>query len=140
MNKLTKHNRSRFTQAEGKFLSENEVCRISTSHDDMPHVVPVAYIYDEDAIAFVTDYGTRKYRNLEYNKKVSVVVDTYNPSGENKGIVIQGKVDIIEKGDEYKRLYQIFDSRFEWVRNNPWGEGEAPFVKVNPFNKVSWGI
>jgi nitroimidazol reductase NimA-like FMN-containing flavoprotein (pyridoxamine 5'-phosphate oxidase superfamily) len=133
-------NEVRFTQAERKFLSENEVCRISTSHDDMPHVVPVAYIYDEDTITFVTDYGTRKYRNLQHNKKVSAVVDIYNPSGENKGIVIQGKAVIIERGDKYKRLYQIFDSRFEWVRNNPWGEGEAPFVKVNPFKKVSWGI
>ncbi|HZD34038.1 MAG TPA: hypothetical protein VE130_02440, partial [Nitrososphaeraceae archaeon] len=86
------------------------------------------------------DYGTRKYRNLQHNKKVSAVVDIYNPSGENKGIVIQGKAVIIERGDEYKRLYRIFNSRFEWVRKNPWGEGEAPFVKVNPFKKMSWGI
>lgn len=140
MNNLTNQNEVRFTQAERKFLSENEVCRISTSHDDMPHVVPVAYIYDESTITFVTDYGTRKYRNLEYNKRVSAVIDIYNSSGENKGIVIQGKAAIIERGDEYKRLYQLFNSRFEWVRNNPWGEGEAPFVKLIPLNKVSWGI
>jgi nitroimidazol reductase NimA-like FMN-containing flavoprotein (pyridoxamine 5'-phosphate oxidase superfamily) len=140
MDNLSNHNEVRFTQAERKFLSENEICRISTSHDDMPHVVPVTYVYDKDTITFVTDYGTRKCRNLEYNKNVSAVVDIYNSSGENKGIVIQGKAIIIERGEEYIRLYQIFNDRFEWVRDNPWREGEAPFVKVNPFNKVSWGI
>jgi len=116
------------------------VCRIATSHDDVPHVVPVAYIYDKDAITFVTDYGTRKYKNLEVNKNVSVVVDVYDHSGENKAIILQGKAVIIERGAEFKRLYQIFNKRFEWVRKNPWKEGEAPFVRVDAFNKVSWGM
>jgi nitroimidazol reductase NimA-like FMN-containing flavoprotein (pyridoxamine 5'-phosphate oxidase superfamily) len=128
----------RITQKERKFLLENEVCRIATSHDDIPHVVPVAYIYDKDTITFATDFGTRKYRNLEVNKNVSVVIDVYDPSGENKAIVIQGKAVIIERGTEFKRLYQTFYKKFEWVRKDPWKEGEAPFVRVNALNKVSW--
>ena len=128
------------TQKERKFLLENETCRIATSHNDIPHVVPVAYIYDKGNVIFVTDYGTRKYKNLEVNKNISVVVDVYDPSGENKAIVLQGKAVIIERGTEFRRLYRIFNRRFEWVRNNPWKEGEAPFVRVNTLNKVSWGL
>jgi uncharacterized protein len=138
MSKSSKHNKVRITQKERKFLLENEVCRIATSHDDKPHVVPVAYIYDKDTITFATDFGTRKYRNLEVNKNVSVVIDVYDPSGENKAVVIQGKAVIIERGTEFKRLYQIFYKKFEWVRKDPWKEGEAPFVRVNALNKVSW--
>jgi nitroimidazol reductase NimA-like FMN-containing flavoprotein (pyridoxamine 5'-phosphate oxidase superfamily) len=138
MSKSSKHNKVRITQKERKFLLENEVCRIATSHDDKPHVVPVAYIYDKETITFATDFGTRKYRNLEVNKNVSVVIDVYDPSGENKAIVIQGKAVIIERGTEFKRLYQIFYKKFEWVRKDPWKEGEAPFVRVNALNKVSW--
>jgi uncharacterized protein len=138
MSKSSEHNKVRITQKERKFLLENEVCRIATSHDDIPHVVPVAYICDKDTITFATDFGTRKYRNLEVNKNVSVVIDVYDPSGENKAIVIQGKAVIIERGTEFKRLYQIFYNKFEWVRKDPWKEGEAPFVKVNALNKVSW--
>jgi uncharacterized protein len=138
MSKSSKHNKVRITQKERKFLLENEVCRIATSHDDKPHVVPVAYIYDKDTITFATDFGTRKYRNLEVNKNVSVVIDVYDPSGENKAIVIQGKAVIIERGTEFKRLYQIFYKKFEWIRKDPWKEGEAPFVRVNALNKVSW--
>ena len=140
MNNFSDRHKVKVTQKERKFLLENEVCRIATSHDDVPHVVPVAYIYDKDAITFVTDYGTRKYKNLEVNKNVSVVIDVYDPSGENKAIILQGKAVIIERGAEFKRLYQIFNKRFEWVRKNPWKEGEAPFVRVDAFNKVSWGL
>jgi uncharacterized protein len=140
MNNFSDRHKVKVTQKERKFLLENEVCRIATSHDDVPHVVPVAYIYDKDAITFVTDYGTRKYKNLEVNKNVSVVVDVYDHSGENKAIILQGKAVIIERGAEFKRLYQIFNKRFEWVRKNPWKEGEAPFVRVDAFNKVRWGL
>lgn len=140
MNNFSNRHKVKVTQKERKFLLENEVCRIATSHDDVPHVVPVAYIYDKDAITFVTDYGTRKYKNLEVNKNVSVVVDVYDHSGENKAIILQGKAVIIERGAEFKRLYQIFNKRFEWVRKNPWKEGEAPIVRVDAFNKVRWGL
>ena len=121
-------------------MSQNEVCRVSTSHNDIPHVVPVTYVYENENIIFVTDYGTRKYKNLKINKNISVVVDVYDLSGRNMGIVIQGKAVFIERGEEFKRLYQIFNRKFEWVRKDPWKEGEAPFVKIDAFNKVSWGL
>jgi uncharacterized protein len=140
MKNINNRNTVSVTQKERKFLLENETCRIATSHNDIPHVVPVAYIYDKGNVIFVTDYGTRKYKNLEVNKNISVVVDVYDPSGENKAIVLQGKAVIIERGAEFRRLYRIFNRRFEWVRNNPWKEGEAPFVRVNTLNKVSWGL
>jgi hypothetical protein len=47
---------------------------------------------------------------------------------------------LVETGEEFKRLYKIFEKKFEWVRNDPWREGDSPFVKVQPDNKVSWGL
>ena len=140
MKNISNRDKASLTQKERKFLLENETCRIATSHNDIPHVVPVAYIYDKGNVTFVTDYGTRKYKNLEVNKNISVVVDVYDLSGETKAIVFQGKAVIIDKGAEFKRLYRIFNRKFEWVRNNPWKEGEAPFVRINALNKVSWGF
>ena len=140
MNNFSDLNKVRVTQKERKFLLENEICRLATCHDNVPHVTPVAYVYDEGTITFVTDYETRKYRNLEVNKNISIVVDIYDRDGKNRGIIIQGRATIIERGEEFRRLYQIFKRKFEWVRRNPWNEGEAPFVKLNAFNKVSWGL
>ena len=51
-----------------------------------------------------------------------------------------GRAEIIETGQEFAKLYRIFYDRFEWVRHDPWEEGEAPFIKVIPTNKISWGL
>ncbi|HYT01681.1 MAG TPA: pyridoxamine 5'-phosphate oxidase family protein [Candidatus Acidoferrum sp.] len=130
----------KFTKSEVSFLLENVVCRVATSHNDIPHIVPVNYIHENNFIYFATDYGTKKYQNLQKNKRIAVVVDVYNSSLNNKALVIQGTAELIERGDEFKRMYKIFEKKFEWVRNDPWKEGEAPFVKVQPAKKVSWGL
>jgi uncharacterized protein len=134
------NNKVKFTKNEEQFLLENEACRVATSHDDIPHITPVTYIYENGFFFMATDYNTRKYKNLKLNKNIALAVDIYNSSVENKAVIIQGTVDIIERGEEFKKLYQKFDKVFEWVRNDPWKEGEAPFIKVNPFSKVSWGL
>jgi nitroimidazol reductase NimA-like FMN-containing flavoprotein (pyridoxamine 5'-phosphate oxidase superfamily) len=140
MNSNNKSNKGMLSQRELKFVLENEVCRISTSHNDMPHVVPVSYIYDRVYPVFVTDYDTRKYRNLKVNKNIALAIDVYDSSGENKAVIIQGKAEFVERGEEFERLYKIFENRFEWVRRNPWEAGEAPFVKVQILKSVSWGL
>ncbi|HYA84836.1 MAG TPA: pyridoxamine 5'-phosphate oxidase family protein [Candidatus Bathyarchaeia archaeon] len=132
--------RVRFTKKEVSFLLQNEICRVATSYNNIPHVVPVNYIYENSFLYFATDYSTRKYRNLQKNKKIALTIDVYNSSLNNIAVIIQGLSELIERGEEFKRLYKIFERKFEWVRNDPWQEGEAPFIKVHPVNKVSWGL
>lgn len=129
-----------FNKKERKFLLENEVCRVSTSHTEVPHVTPVAYIYEKNFLFFATDYETRKYKNLKVNNRIAASIDIYNSSIENKAVLVQGTADIIEKGREFRNLYQKFYKKFEWVRKDPWKEGEAPFIKIKTFNKISWGL
>ena len=129
-----------FNKKEQKFLLENEVCRVSTSHNEVPHVTPVAYIYEKDLLFFATDYETRKYKNLKVNNRIAASIDIYNSSIENKAVLVQGTADIIEKGREFRNLYQKFYKKFEWVRKDPWKEGEAPFIKIKTFNNISWGL
>jgi len=129
-----------FNKKEQKFLLENEVCRVSTSHNEVPHVTPVAYIYEKDLLFFATDYETRKYKNLKVNNRIAASIDIYSSSIENKAVLVQGTADIIEKGREFRNLYQKFYKKFEWVRKDPWKEGEAPFIKIKTFNKISWGL
>ena len=129
-----------FTKKEVSFLLENEICRVATSYNNIPHIAPVNYVYENKFLYFATDYNTRKYHNLQKNKKMAVIIDVYNSSLNNIAVLIQGSSELIEKGEEFKRLYKIFERKFEWVRNDPWQEGEAPFVKVHPVNKVSWGL
>jgi uncharacterized protein len=128
-----------FSKAERDFLDKNEACRIATCHNAVPHVVPVSYVFDDGTFFIATDYETRKYENIKRNNRVALVVDVYN-SVDNKAVCVQGTAEIIETGQEFARLYKMFYDRFEWVRRDAWKEGEAPFVKVTPTNKVSWGL
>ena len=128
-----------FIKAESDILDNNEACRIATCHGHVPHVVPVSYIFEDDAFYIATDYETKKYENIRINNRVALAVDVYSPVN-NKAICVQGTAEIIEKGQEFARIYKIFNDRFEWVRRDAWEEGEAPFVKITATNKVSWGL
>ena len=128
-----------FSQKEVKFLNKMEECRVATSHDNMPHVKPVSYLYEDGTILIATDYDTRMYKNLLKNPKAALSIDIYKDKG-HKAICIQGDVSIIENGYEFSRIYKKFHEKFEWVRSQPWEENEAPFIKITPFKKSSWGL
>jgi len=128
----------KFTAGEERFLKRNELGRLGTiSPEGMPHVVPVSYIYQAGNILIATDYQTRKYRNLRANNRAAFVVDVYKP---NRAILIQGRAYLLERGSEFQEAYGLFYNRFSWVRADPWKEGEAPFVKIEPTHKISWGL
>jgi len=99
----------------------------------------VSYVFEDGVFYIATDYETRKYKNIKENNRMALVVDIYGSEG-NKAVCIQGITQVVERGSEFVRLYKIFQKRFEWVRRDPWSEGEAPFLKVIPTNKVSWGL
>ena len=128
-----------FNQKEIEFLKTLEEARIATSHKDIPHVKPVSFVKINDDIIIATDYKTRTHTNIKFNPNVGIVIDIYK-SGEHKAICIQGKAEIVENGKEFQEFYNIFYKKFQWVRNDPWKENEAPFLKIMPNTKISWGL
>jgi len=128
-----------FSTTEKKFLKALEECRIATVHDKIPHVKPVSYIFDNDSILIATDYETWTYKNLKQNPKSALSIDIYK-SGAHQAICIQGDTEIIGNGPQFLEIYDMFFDKFEWVRNEPWKENEAPFLKIIPFSKTSWGL
>lgn len=128
-----------FKQSEIDFLNSLEEARIATSHNDIPHVKPVSFVKINNSIIIATDYDTRTYTNIKFNRNVGIVIDIYK-SGNHKAVCIQGKAEIIENGEEFKKIYEIFFKKFQWVRDDPWNENEAPFLKIIPTTKISWGL
>lgn len=124
---------------ETKFLVENECCRLATCNEDWPHVVPVSYLYYKGNIYISTDYNTKKFINIKKNPHTCLVVDNYIP-GNNKGLVLNGKARIVEGGEKYSEVYDLFYKSFKWVRDDPWQQGDAPFLEIEPSSKKSWGL
>jgi nitroimidazol reductase NimA-like FMN-containing flavoprotein (pyridoxamine 5'-phosphate oxidase superfamily) len=124
------------TPKQLKFLKDHEVCRLATaSKDAKPHVVPVIYALDGENMVIAIDYGTKKLKNLRENRSVALVVDDYSP---NRAVMVEGECEILERGKEYLRLLRILFDRFDYYRNNPWGEGESPILKIKPTKAVAW--
>jgi nitroimidazol reductase NimA-like FMN-containing flavoprotein (pyridoxamine 5'-phosphate oxidase superfamily) len=105
----------------------------------MPHVKPVSFIFQDDSFFVATDYTTITYKNINANSNAAITVDVYNP-GKHKAVLAQGEVKIIEDGPEFKKIYAKFFEKFAWVRKDPWNEKEAPFLKLIPKHKTSWGL
>jgi nitroimidazol reductase NimA-like FMN-containing flavoprotein (pyridoxamine 5'-phosphate oxidase superfamily) len=127
-----------FTRGETRFFECNEIGRLATiTPAGTPHVVPVSYVFEHEAFWIAVDYNTKKHHNLKRNKAVAFLVDTLKP---NRAVMIQGSAKIFERGPEFKRAYKVFRRRFSWVKADPWEEGEAPFVKIIPLKKASWGF
>jgi nitroimidazol reductase NimA-like FMN-containing flavoprotein (pyridoxamine 5'-phosphate oxidase superfamily) len=124
---------------ELQFMDGNECCRLATSFRNKPHVVPVCYVFADGCFYISTEYDTKKLRNVKNNNFVSLVVDIYLPQN-HKGMVICGSAQLVEKGVLFQKIYAIFFNKFEWVRNDPWAECESPFLKIQPYSKVSWGL
>jgi PPOX class probable F420-dependent enzyme len=118
------------------FLRSHELCRLATaSKDGRPHVVPVIYALDGEDIVVAIDYGTKKLGNIRQNRKVALVVDEFRP---NRGLMVEGDCEILERGREYLRLRQVLFDRFEYYRKNPWGEGESPILRIRPVKAAMW--
>jgi len=127
----------KFTNKELAFINKYEVCRLATVGNNKPHIAPVCYLFINDHFYIATDYNTKKYRNMRNNRNVSLVIDVYKP---NRAVLIEGEVDIIEEGEEFREVYGKFYKKFDWVRKTPWKEREAPFIKIKPLKKMSWGL
>jgi nitroimidazol reductase NimA-like FMN-containing flavoprotein (pyridoxamine 5'-phosphate oxidase superfamily) len=129
----------RFTEKEKAFLTSIEEARIATAGKMFPHVKPVSFIFQDDSFYIATDYKTKTYKNIKVDPRAAITVDIYNP-GKHKAVLAQGDVKIIEDGPEFKKIYAKFFEKFAWVKKDPWNEKEAPFLRLIPKHKTSWGL
>jgi pyridoxamine 5'-phosphate oxidase family protein len=109
-----------FTEKEVEFLMESKLARLATSSPDgQPHVVPVVYEFDGQALYFSgwNLQKSLKFKNLFRNRKVALAIDdlvSVKP-WRPRGIEIRGTAEIVETEDSL-------------------------YVKVVPSRKVSWGL
>ena len=130
---------TKFTEKEKKFLESIEEARFATTNKSMPHVKPVSFIFQEDSFYIATDYSTKSFKNIKKNQHAAISIDIYKPGG-HKAVLAQGNIEIIECGKAFQKIYEKFFEKFEWVKKDPWNEKEAPFLRLIPTHKVSWGL
>ena len=112
---------SHFTAAEIDYLrgGDRRLARIATiGADGTPHVTPVGHTYNPDVdtidVGGIDLTATKKYRDLEQNPRVSIVVDDVLPPWKPRGVEVRGHAETIG--------------------------GPKPLIRIHPERIVSWGI
>ncbi|MES3517166.1 MAG: pyridoxamine 5'-phosphate oxidase family protein [Natronomonas sp.] len=91
-----------------RLLEETEVCTLATaSRDGRPEAATVRFVCDETLTLYVNSGSTyRKYRNIEENPRVAVVVD-----GRKKNLQLEGTATEID-GDAAERAKQRYVEKY----------------------------
>jgi hypothetical protein len=85
------------------FLAAERTCRVATVRGDgTPHVVPLWFVWDGNALWLNSVVKSQRWTDLSRNPAVSVVVDAGTAYGELRGVELVGTVEKV--GDAWLRL------------------------------------
>jgi len=128
-------------------LDHSRVAHLATAgRDGRPHVVPLCYARDGEAIYFIVDEkpkqaGKRlkRMRNIAENPAVALVVDRYDEDwGRLEYLLVQGMAAIVEDVAEYARALGLLRARYPQYAAMPLEQGRNELVRITPSAVHHW--
>jgi PPOX class probable F420-dependent enzyme len=130
-----------------RFLETHRVARLATADAaGRPHVVPVCYALGDDSLYFTIDEkpkrvdGARLKRlsNIRENPQVALVVDRYDEDWSRLGwVMVQGRAEVLETGDEHDRAQTRLRTRYRQLRDMR--IEHLPVVAIRIQRTIGWG-
>ena len=77
------------------FLGEQHTCRFATTGPDGPHVAPVWFVWDGQAIWVYSLTRSQRWANVSRDPRVAVVVDDGHHYHELHGVEIEGQATVV---------------------------------------------
>ncbi len=109
-----------------KLLKQPEIAVVATTAPNgAPHAVPTWYEYRGGEVVFHTGLNTFKYRCLQHDPRITLVVDTRKPP--YKCVILKGRATM-EQRDDWARLRRMAVA-YLGKRN---GEAYAKSLKGTP--------
>jgi nitroimidazol reductase NimA-like FMN-containing flavoprotein (pyridoxamine 5'-phosphate oxidase superfamily) len=101
------------------FLKSQKILRLATIDDkEMPHIVPVWYLYSQKKFYVGTNTRTEKAKNLRKNKQVSFCIDVGIHSPDIYGVMGKGNAKlIIDKNKVSSIAKKILKQYFRTLEN-----------------------
>ncbi len=116
-----------FSEPELAYLAGRRLGRLATiSPDGVPHVVPLGWTYN--AVLDTIDIGgrdfasTRKFRNVQANPKVALVIDDVLPPWRPRCVMVRGDAEALAGAVSAA------------------GERTGPIIRIHPRQVLSWGL
>ncbi len=122
-----------FTDKELEYLRNQRLGRLATVRPDgKPQIAPVGFHYNAELDTI--DIGgrfmsrTRKFRNIQQNPNVSLVVDDVLPPWQPRGVEIRGTAQALPTGGK-----AVLGSRVNY-------EVDEAIIRITPTQIISWGL
>lgn len=127
------------------YLTQLLIARIATIREDRPHVVPVWYDWDGQSIWIETGLNFQKHKNLMRNPHCAIVIDTTEGGLRFKGVILEGKAELITEPLEFVRetvirIYTRYLGEEGILAPTPQRMIQSPHViiKLTPERLISW--
>jgi hypothetical protein len=119
------------------FLERERTCRVATSGSHGPHLTALWFVWDGRALWLTSVVKSQRWRDLDLDPRVSVLVDAGDGFGELRGVEIRGRAepvgevprtgtpndDLVDPerrfGDKYAGGTFAHDGRHAWIRVVP---------------------
>ena len=103
------------TAVDLEFLEERHLGTLTTLRaDGTPHVVAIAFAYDDGAVSIISSDGTQKVVNVEQRSRAVVCqVDG------RRWIALEGNGEVLRSADAVAQGERLFEQRYRPVRENP---------------------
>jgi PPOX class probable F420-dependent enzyme len=140
---MARRARAQLTKVLTDFVAWERVCRVATAGaSGVPHVVPVCHVLAGGKVYFASADDARKVKNLHDNPRVTVTVDLYSDHwGTLKGVMIQGRARLIERGSRFRRIRDLLYRKYpQYPREAAISPTDSVVIEVTPTRVFSWGF
>jgi nitroimidazol reductase NimA-like FMN-containing flavoprotein (pyridoxamine 5'-phosphate oxidase superfamily) len=95
------------------FLGRQTIGHLGTVRNGRPHIIPVAFLYENQTVYFATEPGA-KLEDLQSEGQACFEVDEYTPEiGEYRSVLGYGQAKVVEDPAERRRILRSLIGRFE---------------------------
>ena len=138
----------KLSPAQDRFLRSARSGHLATADaKGQPHVIPVCYVFDGEAIYSVLDAKPkstslrqlRRVRNILANPQVSLVVDHYDDDWSRlRYVLVIGDAGLLEEGEEWARAIAMLREKYPQYQGMDLDE--SPVIKITPARYVPWSF
>ena len=116
-----------FSAQELDYLSDKRLGRLATiDAGGLPHAVPLGWTYNRalDTIDIGgRDFArTKKFRNVQANPKVALVIDDVLPPWQPRCVMVRGEAEALDEASSAD------------------GDQLGPIIRIHPSEVISWGL
>ena len=138
-----------WTEDTRRFLEAHRVGHLATAGaDGAPHVVPVCYAFDDEAIYFVADAkpkrrparALQRLVNLRANPRAALVIDEWDEDWTRLAwVLVRGPAAIVEDRGLHAAALVRLRARYPQYRAMSLEDPVAhPIVRIAPLSVTAW--